>query len=147
MFPRQSLGLFPFRRPRNKSANFLLAVFPVPRSAGVRSRTNPSETFSSGYIDANTFPKASPELSMTNCASPSQPEPAKLPKKRLLYFDRRSSICELLLDGLRFVLGDAFFHGLGRSVHQILGFFQAEAGDFPYRFDNVDLISADFFQN
>src|ERR1700686_3697366 len=66
---------------------------------------------------------------------------------RLLYFDNSTGIGELLLDGLRFFLGDALFHVLRGSIHQFLGFFQAQAGDFADGLDYIDLISADFFQD
>ena len=52
-----------------------------------------------------------------------------------------------LLDGLGFVLGNAFFNGLRRAIHQVLGFFQSKTGDFAYRLDNIDLVGAHCGQN
>src|ERR1700730_5817652 len=41
----------------------------------------------------------------------------------LLYFDNSACVRELLLNGLRFFLGDALFYVLRGSIHQFLGFF------------------------
>src|ERR1051325_3574925 len=68
-------------------------------------------------------------------------------KTASLYFDRSSSIGKLLLDGLRFFLGDAFFHRLRSAVDQVLGFFQAEGGDFAYCLDDIDLIGTHVLKN
>src|SRR5438105_3731267 len=68
-------------------------------------------------------------------------------KTALLHFDRSSSIGELLLDGLRFFLGDSLFHRLGSAVDQVLGFFQAQGGDFAYGLDDIDLICAYVLKN
>src|SRR5437868_14837689 len=65
----------------------------------------------------------------------------------LLDFDFRSGLFELLLDGRRLVLVNAFLDGLGRAVNQILGFFQPQAGDFANRLDDVDLVSAHVGEN
>src|SRR5207248_1566758 len=72
----------------------------------------------------------------------SLPEALKTPKTGLLYFDRRARFGELLLDGLGFFLVHALFDRLGGSVDQVLGFFQAQAGDFAHDFDHVDLVRA-----
>src|SRR6201989_3047617 len=61
----------------------------------------------------------------------------------LLDFDFGAGFFELLLDGGGFVLADAFLDGLGRAIDEVLGFFQAEAGDFANRLDDVDLVAAD----
>jgi hypothetical protein len=47
------------------------------------------------------------------------------------------------LDGFGFVFTHAFLDRLGCAVDQVLGFFQAEAGDFTNGFDDVDLVGAD----
>ena len=60
----------------------------------------------------------------------------------LLNFHARASVYEFLLNGRRLVLGHAFFYRLGRAVHQVLGFFQAQAGDFTNRLNHVDLVGA-----
>src|SRR6266540_1125152 len=65
----------------------------------------------------------------------------------LLYFYSGPSVGELLLDRLGLVLADAFLDRLGSAVDQVLCFLQAEAGDFAYCFDDVDLIRADHRQN
>src|ERR1035438_8403422 len=66
------------------------------------------------------------------------------PGRRLLlfYLNSGSGIDELLFDGLGLVLGDAFLDRLGSGIHQVLGFLQAQAGDFAYHFDHVDLVGA-----
>src|SRR5438046_9283294 len=66
---------------------------------------------------------------------------------QLFYFDRCSSFRELLLNVLGFLLRYALFHGLGSAIHQILGFFQAQAGDFAYRLNHVTLVLAHFLEH
>src|SRR5213080_1483172 len=58
----------------------------------------------------------------------------------LLQFDGRALRFELLLDFLGFLLGHAFLHGAGRTLHQVLGLLQAEVGDRPDLFDHLDLL-------
>src|SRR6202451_1005060 len=65
----------------------------------------------------------------------------------LLDFDHRASVRKLLLDGLGFLFGNALFYRLGRSVDQLLGFFQAQAGDFADSLDHIDLVGADFLEH
>src|SRR5438309_6216945 len=65
----------------------------------------------------------------------------------LLQFDRRALRFELLLDFLGFLLGHAFLHGAGRSLHQILGLLQAQVGDRPDLFDHLDLLLAGAFED
>src|ERR1700685_2871542 len=65
----------------------------------------------------------------------------------LLDFDHRASVRKLLLDGLGFLFGNALFYRLGRSVNQLLGFFQAQAGDFADSLDHVDLVGTDFLEH
>src|SRR5579872_285645 len=65
----------------------------------------------------------------------------------LLNLNSSASFRELLLNGLRFFLGDTFLDALGGAVDQILGFFQAEAGHFADSLDYIDLIGADVLQD
>src|SRR5437870_5338132 len=58
----------------------------------------------------------------------------------LLQFDGRALGFELLLDVLGFLLGPVFLHGAGRALHHVLGLLQAEVGDRPDLFDNLDLL-------
>ena len=60
----------------------------------------------------------------------------------LLDFDLGARFLELLLDGSGFVLGNAFLDGLGRAIDEVLGFFQAQAGDFANCLNDVDLVAA-----
>ena len=60
-------------------------------------------------------------------------------KEELLDFDSGARVDELLLDRLGFFLADAFLDRLGSAVDQVLGLFQAEAGDFANGLDDVDL--------
>src|SRR5277367_3221965 len=62
--------------------------------------------------------------------------------EKLLNFNSGASVDELLLDRLSFFLADAFLDGLGSAVDQVLGFFQAEAGDFANGLDDIDLVGA-----
>src|SRR5467141_4477558 len=62
--------------------------------------------------------------------------------KKLLDLDLGAGLFELLLDRSGFVLVNAFLDGLRRAIHQVLGFFQAQAGDFADRFNDVDLVAA-----
>src|SRR6186713_2458803 len=58
--------------------------------------------------------------------------------------------CPLLFqssfDLFSFVLGDAFLDGLGRSVDEILGLLEAEAGQLTDDLDDRDLVGADLGQ-
>src|SRR5579863_5416170 len=85
---------------------------------------------------------------MTPAGLPASRSLSLTPRKTAsLYFDNSPGVCELLLDGLGLILGDALFHGLGRSIHQFLGFFQAQAGDFADGLDYIDLVRADLFED
>src|SRR5215469_130207 len=87
--------------------------------------------------DSKTTLPGTPKVRGGGCGHP--PFGDFEPSEPLLYFDRRARFGELLLDILGLFLRDAFFHRLGRAVDQILGFLQAQAGDFTNRFDDVDL--------
>src|SRR5260221_9765808 len=65
---------------------------------------------------------------------------------RLLDLDLRADVRELLDDRGRFVLRNAFLDDLRRTLDQVLGFLQPEAGDFADDLDDVDLVRADFGQ-
>src|SRR5216684_5127035 len=51
-----------------------------------------------------------------------------------------AGVDQLLQNRFRIRLGHTFLDGLGRSIHQILGLLQAEAGDFAHSLDHVDLV-------
>src|SRR5680860_678959 len=59
---------------------------------------------------------------------------------KLLQLDTRACIFELLLDLLGLVLRHAFLDRLGRTLDEVLGFLEAEAGNSPNLFNNVDLL-------
>src|SRR5205823_2312579 len=61
---------------------------------------------------------------------------------RLLQLNDGALRFELLFDLFGFLLGHAFFHGAGRAFHQILGLLQAQVGDGPDLFDDLDLLLA-----
>jgi len=126
------------------------------------SRPRLSEARGSGdSLDANTTPEASqlePEYSLRLAlnlvhATLLQPGPAlaevdaarSLAQMPLFHFNDSASLSKLLLDGLGLFLGNALFNVLRRSIHQLLGFLQAQAGDFADGLDHVDLVGADFF--
>src|SRR5215467_14359538 len=69
--------------------------------------------------------------------------PLSAQNKYLFHLHLGACIFQLLLRrvGVRFV--DAFLDRLGRSVDQILGFLQAQPGDFAHRLDDVHLVVAD----
>src|ERR1700722_19530947 len=68
--------------------------------------------------------------------------PRRSSPNRLFYLDRRPGLLELLLDLGGLVLVDAFLDRLGRAFNQILGLLEAESGDRPHLFDDVDLLFA-----
>src|SRR5580700_2733101 len=73
--------------------------------------------------------------------------PLEARTKKLLDFDLGARVLELLLDGRGFFLVNALFDGLRSAVDKVLGFFEAEAGDFANRLDDVDLVAADVGEN
>src|SRR5665213_1827151 len=64
----------------------------------------------------------------------------------LLDFDRSDAV-ELLGDRSRLVLRNILLQGLGSAVDQVLGFLQAEGGDFAYSLDGADLVRAGILQD
>src|ERR1700682_6487258 len=68
-------------------------------------------------------------------------DPGQAGASKLLDLDFSAGLFELLLDRSGFVLVDAFLDGLRSAIHQVLGFFEAQAGDFANRFNNVDVFS------
>ena len=67
--------------------------------------------------------------------------------EKLLELDLGAGFFQLLLDFLGVVFAGAFLDGLRSAVDQILGFFQAQAGDLADNLDDVDLVGADFGEN
>src|SRR6186713_3268915 len=61
----------------------------------------------------------------------------------LLDFDLGALLLEGSLDLLGLVLGYAFLDGLGRSIDQVLGLLEAEAGELPHDLDDRDLVRPD----
>src|SRR5258706_6202100 len=53
----------------------------------------------------------------------------------LLQFDSRALFLQPLLDRLGLILRDPFLHVTRGTIHQVLGFFQTQAGDFANRLD------------
>src|SRR2546421_133039 len=99
------------------------------------------------YIDTNTPTRDSSTFSSTDdCGELWKSRPVQT-SEALLHFDNSARFRELLFDGLRFVLRNAFLDALRSAIHQILGFFQTEAGDFAYCLDYIDFVSAHFLQD
>src|SRR5207247_11094989 len=65
---------------------------------------------------------------------------------RLLQFHLGAGVFQLLLGGLGVGLGNAFLDGLRSAVDQVLGFLQAQAGDFAHGLDDGHLVGAGFQQ-
>src|SRR5216683_4782946 len=61
----------------------------------------------------------------------------------LLEFDLGPGLFQLGLDLLRFVLAHAFLDRLGRTLDQILGLLEAQAGERAHLLDHLDLLVAD----
>ena len=53
----------------------------------------------------------------------------------------------LSLGGFSVSLGHAFLDSLGSAVHQVLGFLQAQAGDFAHSLNHRHLVGASFGQD
>src|SRR5690606_41147393 len=68
-------------------------------------------------------------------------------KTSLLELDFSASFFKLLLSSFGISLGHGFLDGLGGTVNEVLGFFQAQAGDFTHGLDDADLVRADFSQH
>ena len=64
----------------------------------------------------------------------------------LLDFDGCDAF-ELLGDGGRVFLGDVLLQGLGRAVDQVLGFLQAQGGDFANSLDGGNLVGAGILED
>ena len=65
---------------------------------------------------------------------------AILDRGTYLSADDIAGFLKLLLDGLGFLLVDAFLHGLGRALDQVLRFLQAQAREFANDLDDADLL-------
>src|SRR5712671_4797010 len=61
----------------------------------------------------------------------------------LLEFHLGPGLFQLGLDLLRFVLAHAFLDRLGRTLDQILGLLEAQAGERAHLLDHLDLLVAD----
>src|SRR5665647_163914 len=70
-----------------------------------------------------------------------------LQTQELLEFDFRASFLELFLGSFRIGLWSAFLDVLRRTVHQVLGFLEAQAGEFANRLDDLNLVRANFLQH
>ena len=57
-----------------------------------------------------------------------------LQEQKLLNFYFSTGFLELLLQRLSLIFGYAFFQGLGSTVNQFFGFFQAQTGQVFHQF-------------
>src|SRR5580692_6377609 len=111
--------------PAEQSANPCPQPFPASLgSLEVDGHGHLDEAWSSVVtIDANTIANASPGVLVgARALVPARRTNPRPTQSGLLDLYRRSCLGKLLLDGLRFVLGDPVFDGLRSSVHQVLGF-------------------------
>src|SRR6185369_1511454 len=74
-------------------------------------------------------------------------ESARRPPPRLLHFDGRALVLELLLQLGSFVLGHAFLHGLAAGLDEVLGFLETKARDGADFLNDVDLLVATRLQD
>ena len=75
------------------------------------------------------------------------PSPACPYELKLLNFNRRACVGELLLHFFGGCLVGAFFDGLRCAVNEIFGFFEAETGQFADHFNDRNLVRAGRGQN
>ena len=61
---------------------------------------------------------------------------------RLLQLDCGARFRQFGFQLLSFILADAFLDWLRRAVNQVLGFLQAQAGQFAHDLDHIDLVRA-----
>jgi hypothetical protein len=73
-------------------------------------------------------------------------EPCSITEK-LLQFNLGASGFQFLLGFFSVSLGKAFLNSLRSAVDEVFGFLQAESGQFTDSLNNLNLVSADFFQN
>lgn len=65
----------------------------------------------------------------------------------LLNFNLGSGLFELAFEGFGFILGHAFFDGLGCLINQGFGFFQSETGEFFHQFYYGEFGAASAFED
>ena len=65
----------------------------------------------------------------------------------LFYFDDAAHFFDGSFQLLSLFLRQALFDGFRSIVYQVFGFLQAESGQFTDSLNNLNLVSADFFQN
>src|SRR6476469_7318490 len=70
-----------------------------------------------------------------------------LQEQKLLNLYFSTSFFQLLLQRLSFVLGYAFFQGLGSTVNQFLSLFQAQAGQVLHQLHYCQLLATSSFQD
>src|SRR3990167_5670277 len=70
-----------------------------------------------------------------------------LKETELLEFGLGAGFHQLLDGGFGVSLGNAFLDVLRSAVHQILGFLEAQAGDFAHSLDDGHLVGAGFEQH
>ena len=73
-------------------------------------------------------------------------EPCSITEK-LLQFNLGASGFQFLLGFFSVSLGKAFLNSLRSAVDEVFGFLQAESSQFTDSLNNLNLVSADFFQN
>src|SRR5207249_9562354 len=102
---------------------------PPPQDSPVKSSSK--KRISGQVLDSLPAPPRDPRQKRLRIAT----RGANASRTLLFHFDSRTGIGKFLLDALGFVLGDALFYSFGGAIHQVLGFFQAQAGYFADRLD------------
>src|SRR2546430_6422671 len=136
----------------NDSTGSVFVVMSQPQ-ANAKRPPPPTGTAGRGWTEGLVQASrsvANPRMSSTKedprVASAGPNGPPRQPP-RLLQLDNRALRFDLLFDLFGFLLGHAFLHGAGRAFHQVLGLLQAQAGNGPDLFDDLDLLLAAALQN
>src|SRR5665213_264215 len=94
----------------------------------------------------NVFSKLTPLPVKRKSPAPLREQGFRIDSK-LLNFQFRARFFELCDDSISFRFGNTALNRLRGSVNQILGFFQAQSGDFADNLDYADLVGASSLQD
>src|SRR4051794_12615312 len=92
-------------------------------------------------------PPSIPTHPKPDCPGPGGPERLADPRGNLLNLDRSALILKLLLEFCSFFLVYAFFNRLRRTLDQVLGLLEPQAGDGADFLNDIDLLLAGLRQD